>query len=70
MLLCQVRDINSWSRGNALAYKQTQLITMHRSDFSDKGRAIKGFFYVLLIVYCIPLQADNLMMKFVYRTWN
>ena len=38
-----MRDINSMSRGNALAPKQAQLNTMHAQlGLPDKGRAIKG----------------------------
>ena len=55
LLLYQVRDINSQSRGNALAHKQAQLITMHSQDYSDKGRAIKGLFVCWMFLNLISL---------------
>ena len=36
LLICQTREINSKSRGNTLAHKQGQLITMHSWDFQTK----------------------------------
>ena len=57
-MLCQVRDINSKSRVNALARKQAQLSTMHNYDFSDKGRAIKGLvvWWMLLILISLGVR--------------
>ena len=44
--------------GNAMAYQQAQLITMHSQQFLDKRRVIKGL-NVNFLVYHIPLQADD-----------
>ena len=38
-------------RGNPLARKQVQLVTMHSWDFSDKSRAIKGLVVCYLTFY-------------------
>ncbi len=40
LLLCQIRDINSISRGNALAATRTRYHV--QLGLPDKGRAIKG----------------------------
>ncbi len=42
MLLCQMRDTKSMSRGNALAQNRRDSVTC-KVRTSDKGRAIKEF---------------------------
>ena len=36
LLLCQMRNINSITRGDCLGHKQAQLSTMHSKDFQTK----------------------------------
>ena len=58
MLLCQIRDINSMSRGECLVPKQAQLSTMHAQlGLPDKSRAIKG------LVVCNNRDLEPLVLK-------
>ena len=58
LLLCQMRDINSTSRGKCLSPKQAQLITMHSFDFQPRVVQSKG--WLSAIVCCSMAKINDL----------
>ncbi len=58
LLLCQIRDIDSTSRGECLGPKQAQISTMHSYDFQIK--VVQSKVWLSAIVCCSMAKLNNL----------
>ena len=62
MLQCLARDTN---KGNSLASKQVQLITLHSKDFQTKIVQSKGWSYVGRHLTLYPIVCDIVSHPFI-----